>query len=800
MFSITLLLKRWRQSHHVNYPLLFLLLLMMFESVSNLLEWTGISTVIEPYKSFLLPMMWSFFLFSYLNRIQIINSKKTESELKKSELRYRTLLENLPLKVFLKDPQSVYISCNGNYACDLNTTPEQIIGKTDFDLLPDEQATKNQELDKRVVSLGVSEVNDELLNIRGKEIWIHSVEIPVYDDKCKITGILGIKSDITEQKKAEEAIRKSEERFHGFFNANTEYCFIITPEGIIRDVNLAVIQMSGYDYSELIGESISSIYAEESQKTIEQVKNEWLQNGIVRDKELIVKTKSGNKRIVSFSAIAEYNPGGTIHHLLLIQHDITELKKTENALRESNERLNLFVEHAPAAIAMFDADMRYIAVSNRWLSDSKIKNQTAGSYHYEVFPNVKESWKAAHQRGLQGIVTKKEEESYSRQDGTVQWTRWEVYPWYLTSGKVGGIAIFSEDITERKIAEIALEEEKERLAVTLRCIGDGVIATDINGKILTINKAGEELTGWKQKDAAGKPLEEVFYIVDADTGEKLGNLAKDITASKTVYKVPDNAILISFDKKELFIADSVAPILDTKGSVLGIVLVFRDVTERKKYEQSLKSSLHQKEILLQELYHRTKNNMQVISGLLDLQAISSGNESVERIIRDSKTRIRIMALAHEKLYKSKSLSQIDMKDYVNDLASLMMVSYSIKSDRVQLHCDIQDVKLLIDIAIPCGLLITELLSNSFKYAFPNNRTGRVDIRMHSNDLNNIELIVSDNGVGLPDGFDLTESPTLGVQLITQIVQHQLLGSYKINSDNGLRWIINFRTDIYSERI
>ncbi len=556
MFSILLLLINWRKSHHINYPLFFLLLLMVLRSASNLLEWTGISSVIEPYESFLLPMMWSFFFFSYLQKIEITNIKKAE----------------------------------------------------------------------------------------------------------------------------------------------------------------------------------------------------------------------------------------------------LELKKSENALRESNDRLNLFVEHAPAAIAMFDTDMRYIAVSKRWLSDSKIGNQTVGSYHYEVFPKVKESWKIAHQRGLQGIVTKKEEESYSREDGTFQWTRWEVYPWYLANGKVGGIAIFSEDITKRKTAELALAEEKERLAVTLRCIGDGVITTDINGKILTINKAGEELTGWKQEDARGKPLEEVFYIVDADTGEKHGNLAKNITASGVIYKVPDNTILISQDKRKIYIADSVAPISDTKGNVLGIVLVFRDVTERKKYEQSLKSSLSQKEILLQELYHRTKNNMQVISSLLDLQAISSENEDVERIIRDSKTRIRTMSIAHEKLYKSKSLSQIDMKEYINELALLMMHSYGIKPDRIQLHCDIQDVKLLIDIAIPCGLLITELLSNSFKYAFPKNRTGRVDIVLRSKDSNSLELIVSDNGVGLPDEFDITKGTTLGIQLITQIVQHQLHGSYKIDSENGLCWIINFRNDIYTERV
>ncbi|MBD3345153.1 MAG: PAS domain S-box protein [Chitinivibrionales bacterium] len=224
-----------------------------------------------------------------------------------------------------------------------------------------------------------------------------------------------------------------------------------------------------------------------------------------------------------------------------------------------------------------------------------------------------------------------------------------------------------------------------------------------------------------------------------------------------------------------------------------------DVSKRKQAEEELKASLQEKNTLLQELYHRTKNNMQVISALLELQAASSNNEDVERIIRESQFRMQTMALAHEKLYKSKELSRIDMEPYLIDLTRFLMTIYDISPEKVGVRFKVDNIKLLIDLAIPCGLIINELLSNSFKYAFPGDREGRIYIEMHREE-KTIQLSVSDNGTGLPHGFDITKSETLGIQLVYQIVEHQLHGSVSAKSNGGLRWHIRFREDLYSERV
>jgi PAS domain S-box-containing protein len=231
-----------------------------------------------------------------------------------------------------------------------------------------------------------------------------------------------------------------------------------------------------------------------------------------------------------------------------------------------------------------------------------------------------------------------------------------------------------------------------------------------------------------------------------------------------------------------------------------LMTTIKDITERKKAEESLIASLHEKETLLQEIYHRTKNNMQVIASLLNLQASSSDSPEVVGIIEDSTNRIRTMALAHEKLYRGGNLSRINMKEYITELARLMLSGSESVSDRVNLRFDLQEIEMLIDLAVPCGLIINELLTNSLKHAFPQGRKGWIRLGLKSIGKNALELEVQDNGIGLPADFDVSDAPTLGIQLVRRIALHQLHGDISARVDNGLCWCIRFRNDLYTERV
>jgi len=232
----------------------------------------------------------------------------------------------------------------------------------------------------------------------------------------------------------------------------------------------------------------------------------------------------------------------------------------------------------------------------------------------------------------------------------------------------------------------------------------------------------------------------------------------------------------------------------------GALNVFIEIAERKKAEEQLKTSLKEKEVLLKELYHRTKNNMQVIRSMLALQANASTNEEVKRIFRDTENRIYAMSLVHQKLYQSKSLSSINIHDYVCELADLLLKSYHITKARVSLHLDVESFQVSIDTAIPCGLILNELLSNALKHAFPDNREGEICICMYKKGQHMIHLDFSDNGVGLPEGFECLKQKSLGIRSMYAIIEHQLQGSITCEVQNGVAFYIQFEDQEQYSRI
>jgi two-component sensor histidine kinase len=218
----------------------------------------------------------------------------------------------------------------------------------------------------------------------------------------------------------------------------------------------------------------------------------------------------------------------------------------------------------------------------------------------------------------------------------------------------------------------------------------------------------------------------------------------------------------------------------------------RDITDRKQVEEGIRASLREKEILLRELHHRVKNNMQVISGLLDLQARSNGNPELIEMLNKSQSRIRSMALVHEKLYASKDLARIDMVGYVRALSQELFQAYKINPGKIDLIVQTDgDVYVDINKAIPCGLILNELISNALKHAFPGDGPGELRIIIHETKNKEIEIVVRDNGLGLPDDVDIHQPRSMGLHLVNGLVKKQLDGQIEIRRDNGTEFRIKF---------
>ncbi|MCJ7811937.1 ATP-binding protein [bacterium] len=216
----------------------------------------------------------------------------------------------------------------------------------------------------------------------------------------------------------------------------------------------------------------------------------------------------------------------------------------------------------------------------------------------------------------------------------------------------------------------------------------------------------------------------------------------------------------------------------------------KELTERLKVEELIKASLKEKDVLLKEIHHRVKNNLQVICSLLYLQSKNAKDEQALEMFKESENRIKSMALIHEELYQSENIVRIDLADYIQRLTSHLSNSYGIKMGIIDISLQIDKVSLSIDKAIPCGLIINELVSNSLKYGFPNEAKGKISVVLISENENHVTLTVKDNGVGLPTGFDFQNTDTLGLQLVNTLTR-QLKGHIDLNSNHGTTFKITF---------
>ena len=215
-----------------------------------------------------------------------------------------------------------------------------------------------------------------------------------------------------------------------------------------------------------------------------------------------------------------------------------------------------------------------------------------------------------------------------------------------------------------------------------------------------------------------------------------------------------------------------------------------EIEERRRAEKLLESSLHEKEVLLKEIHHRVKNNLQVIQSMLKLQANQVKDPAVMVALKDSQNRVQSMALIHEKLYQSVNLANIDFAEYIQSLISFLNRSYNSSQKQVNLRVQAEPLSLYIDMAVPCGLIVNELVSNALKHAFPDGNGGEVAIQLKAEENGRVELVVSDNGVGIPEGVDIWNSPSLGLQLVNALV-NQLDGDLQFDSSQGTRFTISF---------
>ena len=308
----------------------------------------------------------------------------------------------------------------------------------------------------------------------------------------------------------------------------------------------------------------------------------------------------------------------------------------------------------------------------------------------------------------------------------------------------------------------------------IESMDDSIIVLDTENNIIDVNLAAQHLIGYTASELKGKPVEEMWPEWSSTWG-----LSNVDSGSKEIVLEPEQRI---YDV-------SISPVIDWRDRTVSRIVVLRDVTDRKRSEK-IKQSLKEKEILLQEIHHRVKNNIQVISSLLKLQSYHIKDEKYKQMLKESQDRIMSMGLIHEKLYQSENLANVDFNEYVTDLVHTLFRSYGVHPEDIALKMDVDDVALGIGVAIPCGLIINELVSNSLKHAF-SDKKGEINISLSSIN-ETIELVVGDNGTGIPENIDFRNTESLGLHLVTLLAEGQLDGEIMLERSNGTTFHITFK--------
>lgn len=564
---------------------------------------------------------------------------------------------------------------------------------------------------------------------------------------------------------------------------------VATTDGNIKTVNKAVCELLGYRSEELVGQPVDKLFSHETTQPNSPWLDELFKKGSIINLEKTCLAKDGRKIPVLLSISTMYGNEGNILGIVYVAKDITERKQMEDTLRLKEELFRSLIENALDTITILNRDgtISYQSPSVErvlgYKAEELIGKIAFEFIHPEDLPGVISSFNQLIENPGSAQST---EFRFKHKDGS-----WRVLE---SVGKTindnAGLSnvqviINSRDLTDRKHAEEALRESEEKYRVLMNDASDAILLIDMEANIVDVNKKTEQLTGYTKNELL------TMKIFQLHPKEELERITVSFKEGMQKGSAVINDLPILRKDGKIVPADITGNNVVFTGKQMGLA-VFRDITERKLAEDKIKTSLLEKETLLKEIHHRVKNNLQIVSSLLDHQTQYIKDKKMIDIFTESQNRISSMSLVHEKLYRSKDLAKIDFNDYINDLVANLFQSYNSRSGNIKLNMNIQNIRLDIDFAIPCGLIINELVTNSLKYAFPEGRKGEIKVAFFKNDENMLELMIGDNGIGISKDTDFRKTESLGLHLVTILAENQLHGEIYLNRDHGTEFHIKFR--------
>ena len=616
----------------------------------------------------------------------------------------------------------------------------------------EEPTSLNEELEE------VQAVNEELAAL-NTDLQTRLAELGQVDLSGR-RQMVNTAQDITERIWLEKQLAEREELFRALFeNFHLPMLVLDMESGAILKANPAAREYYGYDGPTLESMHIGQINVlppEDIRRNLERAAGQERKRF-----EFTHRLASGELREVEVASGPVMAAGRRV--LFSIVLDIADRKRAESALREREDQMRLFVEHAPAAIAMFDRDMRYLAVSRRWLADLNLPADVLGKNHYDLFPDLPERWKEIHRRCMEGTSARHDNDRFERQNGSVIHLKWEVQPWYAASGKVGGIVIFSEDITERKEAVEILRRKTAEMDALLSSVQDYLYIFDAGGRFMFANRKLLDLWGLSLEEASGRTMRELEYPAEVeaalDTARRSVFRTGRIVTNETRYTSPTGV--------EGAFENILAPVLNAEGNVVFVAGSSRDISEKARIFRELRQAKERAESadqaksrFLANMSHELRTPISGIVGAIQVLAgedVSPRQAELLEVMEHSAT--ALLHTLNDILDLSKSTSQgIELHEEAFDLEALVRNTtkiFAFQAAKKHLTLTVRVARKAKEYFLGdeyrLGQILRNLVSNAVKFT----ETGGVEVVVDSDgdgpkDAMSLCIAVRDTGPGIPE--------------------------------------------------
>lgn len=726
-------------------------------------------------------------------RQEITEHRRTQDALRRSRRFAQSLVNSSLDMIMAADPEGHITEYNPAASIRFGYEPEEVLGTNTLQLYadPDEYKWVQAELDAHGAFAG--EVNN--IDKEGRVFTSFLAASRLYDEDGVLLGAMGVSRDITQMKRNEEALRASEERYRDLFENATDLIQSVDAEGRFEYVNTAWRRTLGYGEQELAELTIHEIIHPAHRSACLEIFDRVMRGEDQGPFSTVFLTKDGhsvtvegttNLRLVAGRATATRSIFRDITGVVAARRQVQEHEAKLRALFESSEHM-FWTAGRDLKLTSFNrgyGDMieRLYGVRPELNTTAEQPRKQFASAEYHTF------WESKYKEAFTGRPLRFETDLIDVTGGRVS-NEIFLSPVFGPDGNVSEVFGIGHEITEQKEAEDLVRNQAARLKAIFDSSANMMIWTmDSERRITSCNDhfirsiEHEHDILFAVGDAFVERM--AARIPPARVKGLLARYEAAFRGKPQQFEVE----LVNRHGQSVWVENFLNPIM-VDGRVQEVSCLAHGITDRKHAQMELLQSLSEKEVLLKEVHHRVKNNLQVVSSILSLQTgYVGGDERILELLRVSRDRIRSMSFIHESLYQTRDLSSIDLGNYVDGLSRNLMMSYSLNG-KVALETRVTHMDLVLDQAIPCGLILNELISNSLKHAFPDSATGSVNVAL---DLvgEEVRITVSDDGVGMRPDFDDRLDGNLGLELVHTLVD-QLDGRIERQGGRGVTYLLTF---------